>query len=388
MDHYSKIAALKKNPLFDGLTEEQFDLLAPLAKVVSLSKGDSLFKEGDFGETFFVIVEGEIEIFKKDSTTNKSIHLTNLQQGDVVGEMASMGDFHRAASALASKPSLLLEISLKKLSQIHHAREIHTLILSKFPSFLTHRIKDDNVIIIDAIKKQLEHEKARSSLGIFLIYLICLIFIYIYAIQTITLLQIKVISSTMISIPTLIVFAGFMLILIKKSHYPWSMYGFSLKHWEKYLFTSFLLTIPLIGIIIALKWIMLHINPDFFRNPELFHISSSLEPGISSHSTFLYIALPIAYAIFVPVQEIIYRGAMQTTLQHLLLTKYRTLTAILVSNLPFSLIHLHISFALTIVVYFFGVYWGLIFAKQKSLVGCTFSHLIAGFFVFYIIGIY
>ena len=224
-------------------------------------------------------------------------------------------------------------------------------------------------------------------MGNFLINIIVLIFLYFYAFRTLTILDIHVVSSTVISVPILIIFAVVMLRMIRKVDLPWSAYGFTLKGWGKALVESFLWSIPLLVFIFLIKWVMIHYDP-LFHDVPLFNVSPALAPGSQQEPNYLLFAiLVVSYLIFVPVQEIIYRGAMQSTLEQFLLGKHRTLQSILISNLPFSMIHLHLSFLLTIVVYFVGVYWGWMFARQRTLVGCTFSHIVLGLWGFFIIGI-
>ncbi len=367
-----------QNRFFKNLNQDELRQVVSHSKKVDLDNGQILFQEGEEGESFFIIVEGEIEILKG------KILLATLKRGDILGEMAVIGEHRRGATARAKGPVQLFEISLETLSYTPGGKEIAEKVRAQFPKILTERIKGGNITAAEAIQKQLEHEQARSHLGNALVYLLLLIFIYIYAIKAIDLLQIQVISTTIISIPILIIFAAFMLLLIRKTGYPWSEYGFTFKHWKKDLLASFLLTIPLLVVIFLFKWAVIQTFPTF---RELHVISISFLSQNVSHDAALFIVFVAAYLIFVPVQEIIYRGAMQTTLEKLLLSKQSTWIAILISNLPFSLIHLHLSFILTIFVYFFGVFWGWMFAWQRSLIGCIFSHIITGFWTFFIIGI-
>jgi len=372
------IKNLRKIPFFSKFTDDQLNAMQPYLNEVHLDKNEFLFKDGDAGKTFFVIVSGEVEILSQET------HLATLRKGEFFGEMAFLGKCARTTSARAKKNATLIEISLEALLKHNHTKEIGGQMISQFPEVLTERVKQGNITTIKAVKKQLEHEKARSHLGNCLVYLIVLIFFYIYSIKLISVLNITITSSTAISVPILIIFAVFMIHLIKKTDYPLSEYGFNLKNWKKNLGISLLLTFPILLMMLLIKWIVIHTLPGF-SHLHLISISPSLSENVP-YTPALFAILVLAYLVFVPVQEMIYRGAMQTTLEKLLLSKNKTLVAILISNLPFSMIHLHLSFLLTLSVYFFGVFWGYLFAKQRSLLGCTVSHLILGFWGFFVIG--
>lgn len=384
MAHFVKIEILRKLPGCNRLKDEELALLSQKVQEVRLKKGSYLFKEGDRGEELFIIAEGKIALFKKDVRTEEEKHLADLTEGDIFGEMALLNDLRRTTSAFASTDTTLLKISLKELAKSSKTAQIAAQIQKELPEMLMERMKSGNIATAAAMQKQLEHEQARSHLGNLLVYLLVLIFLYIYALRIITLLKVQVISSTVISIPVLSLFGLSMLVLMKKSGYPWSTYGFTTKRWAKDLLFSLLWTAPLLAFTAFLKWAFIELYPGY---SHLSVISLSGALNHKANAPFLSLVLIGAYLVFVPVQEIIYRGALQTTLEKLLLTKRNILVSILISNLPFSLIHLHLSFILTIVVYFYGLFWGWMYAKQKSLVGCTVSHLLTGFFAFFVISI-
>ena len=51
------------------------------------------------------------------------------------------------------------------------------------------------------------------------------------------------------------------------------------------------------------------------------------------------------------------------------------------------MIHLHLSFSLAVVVYSYGVYWGWMYARQRTLIGCCINHFLVGIWAFFIVGI-
>jgi membrane protease YdiL (CAAX protease family) len=77
---------------------------------------------------------------------------------------------------------------------------------------------------------------------------------------------------------------------------------------------------------------------------------------------------------------------LQTALEMFLATRRRRLSAILVSNLIYAVAHLHISLAFAAASFAAGLAWGWLFARQRSLVGVTVSHLLTGLFVLFVLG--
>src|SRR6476620_2140235 len=95
------------------------------SNTVQLAPGDFLFGEGEKGETMYVLLEGEVDIFLGDFV------LETAGPGSLIGEMALIDDSPRAANAAAKTPA--------KLAQIDR-RRFHFLV-QQTPHFATHVMK-------------------------------------------------------------------------------------------------------------------------------------------------------------------------------------------------------------------------------------------------------
>ena len=90
---------LRKSPLFEGLSDEELQQLVDMAKRVSLRAGEILIKQGDLGDTAYVVISGEFEIQKQ--TGQSVIKIDMRTPGDVVGEMALLSSAPRNATVLS-----------------------------------------------------------------------------------------------------------------------------------------------------------------------------------------------------------------------------------------------------------------------------------------------
>ncbi|MGZ9224350.1 MAG: ATP-binding protein [Anaerolineales bacterium] len=103
------IQDLRKSPLFQGLSDEELQQLMDNAKPVSLRAGEILIKQGDPGDSAFVVVKGEFEIQKQSGQSLIKIDVRN--PGDVVGEMALLSRAPRNATVISKTDSETLCIS-------------------------------------------------------------------------------------------------------------------------------------------------------------------------------------------------------------------------------------------------------------------------------------
>src|SRR5688572_12546263 len=99
---------LRKSPLFQGLSDQELQQLMDNAEPVSLQAGDVLIKQGDTGDSAYVVIKGEFEIQKQSGQSLIKIDVRN--PGDVVGEMALLSRAPRSATVISKTDSETLRI--------------------------------------------------------------------------------------------------------------------------------------------------------------------------------------------------------------------------------------------------------------------------------------
>jgi CRP-like cAMP-binding protein len=78
----AKLRALKRAPLFEGLSRKELTELARVSEDLEFPEGRVLCREGDVGHEFFVIVDGDVEV------TRKGRKVAAEHSGDFFGEIA------------------------------------------------------------------------------------------------------------------------------------------------------------------------------------------------------------------------------------------------------------------------------------------------------------
>jgi CRP/FNR family transcriptional regulator, cyclic AMP receptor protein len=94
----TKVAALKRAPLFDGLSRKELTELARVSEDLEIPAGKALCKEGEVGQEFFVIVDGEVEV------TRNGRKVALRGGGEFVGEIALLEKVPRTATVTAKTP--------------------------------------------------------------------------------------------------------------------------------------------------------------------------------------------------------------------------------------------------------------------------------------------
>jgi len=93
--------------MFEHLNEDDRIALSNVIDELKVQAGHTLFQAGDPGDALFVVREGQIELFIKD-TAGQRIVLHTAQPGDMFGELAMLDSGPRTATALALTESDVL----------------------------------------------------------------------------------------------------------------------------------------------------------------------------------------------------------------------------------------------------------------------------------------
>jgi len=110
------IQDLRKSPLFQGLSDDELQQLMDNAKPISLRAGEVLMKQGDTGDSAFVVVKGIFEITKQSGQSVIKIDVRN--PGDVLGEMALLSQAPRSATVTSITDSETLCISQRAFEDL------------------------------------------------------------------------------------------------------------------------------------------------------------------------------------------------------------------------------------------------------------------------------
>jgi CRP/FNR family transcriptional regulator, cyclic AMP receptor protein len=94
---------LERTPMFAGLSQAELDELAKVAVPRSYDPGQVIFREGDDGDTCFVIRSGAVKITREHG--GRTIALAELRAGDTFGELSMFGGEVRSATAQALEPT-------------------------------------------------------------------------------------------------------------------------------------------------------------------------------------------------------------------------------------------------------------------------------------------
>jgi predicted RND superfamily exporter protein/CRP-like cAMP-binding protein len=117
----------KRLKIFGGFTRIQLYFLLLNGKLKLFDSGTVIFSKGDFGDSIFVVITGELDIINPVEISKLQVRsvdkwISTLKEGDIFGEGGFLESKNRSATVLATKPGELLEIEpaiIKRLQKFY-----------------------------------------------------------------------------------------------------------------------------------------------------------------------------------------------------------------------------------------------------------------------------
>ncbi len=104
---YSTLArVLRKVDFFAPMTIGQMENVLPYILHYSYDKGETVFKQGEKGDAFYIVDSGLVDVKIKDGLLSKKT-VSRLGPGDFFGEMALLSADPRSATVVTVEPTKL-----------------------------------------------------------------------------------------------------------------------------------------------------------------------------------------------------------------------------------------------------------------------------------------
>jgi hypothetical protein len=133
-----KTLYLKDSSIFKDVPANELIYVAQSLVEINLSKGSSIFKDGDIGDSMYFIFNGEVQISKGGTT------LVKLKKADYFGEMALLDGESRSADAMAIADTILLKLDARNFKKILYSNDK---IIKGILSMLSARLRKANELL-------------------------------------------------------------------------------------------------------------------------------------------------------------------------------------------------------------------------------------------------
>ncbi len=143
---------LLRVPLFAELGADDLARLIPVLGERQLDEGQTLYKEGEAGDSLCIVMSGRLEVVIHKSP-EESVWVQTLSPGDVVGEMSCLDPAPRSATVRATMKTELLVLNRSLIEALQKTMPFISVgIVSGISSIVSRRIRDTNDTVVAAVK--------------------------------------------------------------------------------------------------------------------------------------------------------------------------------------------------------------------------------------------
>ena len=340
--------------------------------------GERIVREGAADRELYVIVSGTAEVLKGD----EAFPMARLQAGDHFGAMALIDGAARSATVRAVTP---LEVAVLTPELLDAPTEAGTpgreVLLQALLIDQNAHLRNATQHAAEVMRRELEAARARVALGQFVTYVVVGLSLYSFVVRLMANVQgADMAFYTIVSMCVLAFFVALVLVFMRRSGYSMELYGLTFRGAGASVRDALLWTAGFLAVLTGVKWGLLQGVPALAGAP-LFSF------------TLLEVARPEAvladaalYALYSPAQELVARGALQGSLQHLLTGRHVTARAIFISSILFMATHLHLGIGYAVATLLPSFFWGFLFARERNLAGVSVSHVLIGWYALYVLG--
>ncbi len=134
----------QKVPIFNGMGHDCLMRTLAIAEHVSVKSGETVFRESDIGDCFYVLIAGEVLVEKLRG--EQPVELARLSSGNCFGEMTLVGRPLRSATVRATRDAVTMRFYRE---QIDANPESAHVIYRNVASILAARLDESSVMLAD-----------------------------------------------------------------------------------------------------------------------------------------------------------------------------------------------------------------------------------------------
>jgi CRP-like cAMP-binding protein len=374
--------------LLKGLAATQVAELMSVCREQHFAAGEFILREGDREPFVYILVEGLAQLTKKTSFGDGQIPMGELRSGDVLGELKIVDPQPSSASVLAVTPITAVAIDLDAFAKSAALVAARATVLGNIGKILATRLRHTTGLGADAMLRELEASRARAHAARFIVLMFAMVSTYQLALSALVLVpQPARPPNSILSI--IFVFWTVVPVALSLRHSAFTLesYGLTMRRGGPIALQALIWTTPLVLLLLALKLALMRWAPSMADRP-LFDPTALFAGGPFSLRFYLFAI--IVYALHAPLQEFVVRAGLQGTLQHLSPKPPGSVNwqAIVISNLVFASGHCFLGLWFAIAAFVPGLFWGWMFAKQRSLIGVVVSHTVVGLWAIFVLGVH
>jgi CRP-like cAMP-binding protein len=344
--------------------------------------GATLLGEAQANDQLFLIEDGEVAVWKGMPDTPSGVRLATFRSGDCCGEMSALNGQAATASVVAARATTVRTLRLADLPSEDGVRAAVTLNLAQT---LVSRLAQSTETLKTKHEAELRALRVLASASSFITRILIALSCYMFALPVIAYLTPLLPTNSLISFLIIIVFFWIVLDYINSQGETVSDFvHLKLDRWPRQLWRGFLWALPPMALFLVVKIVIIALHPGQYAlwDPRS-AFSRESPPGFWLWLLFASLYVTLSFA-----QEFI-RCAVHGSLDLLTAqnSRARHWRSIFVSDIVFASLHLHLSPLFAAQAALAGLFFGVVFWKERSYLAVAVAHSLVGVWAVFIVGV-
>lgn len=362
--------------LLDGVSEATRSRLLGAIACGRFAPGEIIMRFGEPSTDLLYVVEGEARVFRPDGPDQTEVPLSSIRPGYTMGETTFVSRGPRTATVQATTPLTVWRLPFAALDAAAAADpSVGNIYRHIAEQLAAGRQEADDGRVAGAVEL--------SLVAKLLVTVICIQSGTLLATGMMAQLMDEVSSSTIILVGYLLFITAIGVFYTRGIRLPREDFGVTLAEWRPALRDAAVGTLVVMAAVVAIKWALVTFVPAYHGVPIFDVMDVTGDHGRLPAAQLRVVGLSvIAYTLAGGFQELYARGMLQGQLYRFFRPRTENpWLAILVSNLLFASIHVSWSMSLMFMSFGGGLFWGWLYARRKTLLGVTLSHIVLGVWI-------
>ena len=352
-------------------------VLRPYMEARRYPSGALIVRCGDVADSLGLVLQGTLQVWREERGVRAE--LSTLQPGDWFGT-SSLGAGVRTASVSAQTDAevafLHPQALMRQLGQGEQPRDPLALLLLTLLCAQNAQLAASTDTVMRAAQEKLRAARVRARAGTAVAVLVSLLSVYAYVADALATAQGRSLELVSLSVAGLASLGA--AVYVRQAQLPWSSFGLTTLHLRTALQAALLWSAAFVGVATLIKGAGLLLLPLWSTQPLL--LPMALSPG--------ELGWVGAYLLSCLVQEFAARSFLHTAMEQLFEAPYAARRAALLSNLVFSVFHLHYSVLFAAMTFLVGLVYSAYWIRHRSLPGVTVLHAITGLWAMDVLGLF
>ncbi len=367
--------------LFKGLPPARVAEILPRLKSAVFPTGSVIVREGQMNPPLYLVEHGVVTVWRGEPNTRSGVLVARLTAGSCFGDMCAVRPGAASASIVASEEVRLRELTLADLPVADRVRRTVAMNLARV---VATRLVSTQENVFNRHQEQVATTARVAATSDFVTRILVALACCMFSLPTIAARESSAGERTLFSLAFAALFFGIAWFFLRGNHFEHALLGMKRRDWSRQLRGALPCTLTMMAAILVGKIILGDYG--WFDASVFEPMRAPTRYGLQGGLGWTMLAIVFMLA---GVAVEFTRCTLQGSLAFLFGSSRHLATwgANIAANTLCAATQVHVGVVSTLLIFSCGLFWGWLFARQRSFFAVAFSHAVVGLWAGFILGL-